>query len=195
MVAEVDRIEISGRQQSQGQDLVAVDGFALGVVIDEAQVFQALAPFGEDRSIQDEAVFPGGLGPLQPSAQVGEEAPVKRPPTPFGLLETVKGIFLGLKQGLERSVEQVMDGLDMQKHQVGENKQEMPGAEAFMLADTGAGQMALDMQHGKQFLDPQLQVGPEIFQGRFDLPLKESDLSIMQEKAPFLWFLLIISKG
>jgi hypothetical protein len=42
------------------------------------------------------------------------------------------------------------------------------------------------MQHGKQFLDPQLQTGPEIFQGRFDLSLKASDVSVMQRKAPFV---------
>ena len=64
MVAEVHGIEILGCQQSQGQDLVAVDGFALGVVIDEAQVFQVLAPFGESGGIQDQAVVPGSLGPL-----------------------------------------------------------------------------------------------------------------------------------
>ena len=158
------------------------------MVIDETQVFQVLAPFGEGGGIQDQAVFPGGLGPVQPPAQVGEEAPVKRPPTPFGLLEAVEGVFLGQKQGLKRSVEQVMDGLDMQKHQIGQDKQEVPRAEAFAFADTGAGQMALDMQHGKQFLEPQFQVGAEIFQGRFDLPLKTSDFSVMQKKAPFMWF-------
>jgi hypothetical protein len=70
-------------------------------------------------------------------------------PTPFGFLEAVEGVFLNLKQGLERSVEQVMDGLDMQKHQIGKDKQEMPGAVAFVFADTGSGQMALNMKHGK----------------------------------------------
>jgi hypothetical protein len=39
-------------------------------------------------------------------------------------------------------VEQVMVGIDMQKHQIGEDKQEVPGAEAIMLADAGSGQMA-----------------------------------------------------
>jgi len=39
MVVEVHGIKIGGRQQSQGQDLVALEGFALGVVIDETQVF------------------------------------------------------------------------------------------------------------------------------------------------------------
>ena len=88
-----------------------------------------------------------------------------------------------------------MDGLDMQKHQVGEDKQEVPGAETLVLADAGPGQMALDMQHGKQFLDPQLQVGPKIFQGRFDLPLKANDFPVMQEQAPFMWYSLMISKS
>jgi hypothetical protein len=88
-----------------------------------------------------------------------------------------------------------MDGLDMQKRQVGEDKQEVPGAEALTFADAGPGQMALDMQHGKQFLDPQLQTGPEICQGRFDLPLKASNFPVMQEKAPLLWDLLMISQS
>jgi hypothetical protein len=87
-----------------------------------------------------------------------------------------------------------MDGLDMQKSQVGEDKQEVPGAEALTFADAGPGQMALDMQHGKQPLDPQLQAGPEIFQGRFDLTLKTNDFPVMQEKAPLLWFLLMIAQ-
>lgn len=93
----------------------------------------------------------------------------------MGVLEAVKGVFWGLEQGVKWSVEQVMDGIDMQKHQIGEDKQEVPGAEAFMLADAASGQMALDMQHGKQFLDPPFRVGAEIFQGRFDLSLKEND--------------------
>ena len=64
-----------------------------------------------------------------------------------------------------------MDGLDMQKHQIGQDKQEVPRAEALAFADTGSGQMPLDMQHGKQFLEPEFQIGAEIFQRRFDLPL------------------------
>src|SRR5208282_985127 len=179
----------AGSQQSQGQDLVARDGFPLGVVVDETQVFQALPPFGEGGGIQDQAVVSGGLGPVQPCAQVGQEAPVKRPPAPFGLLKAVEGVFLGQEQGLQRPVEQVMDGLNMQKRQIGQDKQEVQGAEPLALADTGSGQMTLDVQPGKQSLDPQLQVGAELFQRRFDLSLKESDLSVMQREAPFLWFL------
>jgi len=87
----------------------------------------------------------------------------------------VKGVFWRLKQGLKRPVQQVMDGLDTQKRQVGEDKQEVHRAQAFALADPGSGQKVLDMQPGKQFLDPQFQVGADIFQGRLDLPLKESD--------------------
>jgi hypothetical protein len=44
------------------------------------------------------------------------------------------------------------------------------------------------MQHGKQFLEPQFQVGAEIFQRRFDLSLKTSDLSVMQREALFMLF-------
>ena len=121
-MAEAYGIEIPGRQQSQGQDLVTLDGFPLGMVINEAQVFQALTPLGEGGSIQDQAVFSGGFGPLQPPPQKSQEAPVKRPPTPFRFLEAVEGIFLGLEQGMERSLQQVMDGLDMQEHQIGEDE-------------------------------------------------------------------------
>jgi hypothetical protein len=45
--------------------------------------------------------------------------------------------------------------------------------------------MALDMQPGKQFLDPQPQVGPEILSGCLDLSLKAREGSL-------LWFLLTI---
>ena len=81
-----------------------------------------------------------------------------------------------------------MDGLEVQKHQIGQDKQEVPRTEDLAFADTGAGQMALDMQHGKQFLEPQFQVGAKIFRCRFDLPLKTSDLFVMQREAPFMWF-------
>jgi hypothetical protein len=54
--------------------------------------------------------------------------------------------------------------------------------------------MTLDMQNGKQRPHPQFQVGAELIQGRFDLPLKERKFSVMQSKAPFLWLLLIISQ-
>ncbi|MGQ9688628.1 MAG: hypothetical protein ACUVXF_07585, partial [Desulfobaccales bacterium] len=107
------------------------------------------------------------------------------PPTPFGLLEAVEGVFLGLKEGFKRSVDQVVDGLDRQKRQIGEDEQEMHGAKTFVLADARSGQMTLDMQPGKQLLDPQLQTGPEIFQGRFDLSLKTSDVSVMQGRLLF----------
>jgi hypothetical protein len=55
--------------------------------------------------------------------------------------------------------------------------------------------MALNMQHGKQFLDPQFQVSPKIFQGRFDLPLKVSKFPVMHEQAPFCVVLLVISQS
>ena len=71
----------------------------------------------------------------------------------------------------------------------------MPGLKAFVLADTGSGQMASDMQYAKQFLDPEFQAGPKIFQDRFDLSLKANDFPVMQEKAPFMWFLLTISQS
>jgi hypothetical protein len=119
---------------------------------------------------------------------VGEEAPIKRPPTLFGLLKAVKGVIWGQEQGLSLPLEQVMDGLDVQKHQIGQDKQEVPRAEALAFSDTGSGQMALDMQHGKQFLEPQLQASTEIFQRRFDLSLKTSALSVMQREDPFMWF-------
>jgi len=51
------------------------------------------------------------------------------------------------------------------------------------------------MQHGKEFLDPQFQVSPKIFQGRFDLPLKVGEFPVMQEKAPFSVDLLVISQS
>jgi integrase len=43
--------------------------------------------------------------------------------------DAVRGVFLGQKQSLQRSMEQVMDGLDVQQHQIGQDKQEVPRAE------------------------------------------------------------------
>jgi len=102
---------------------------------------------------------------------------------------------LGLKPGLKRSAQQVVNRLEVQEYQVGEDVQEIHGWSAFVLADPGSGQMALNMQRGKQLLDPQFQVGAEIFQGRFDLPLKVSEFPVMQEKAPFCVVLLVISQS
>jgi len=82
----------------------------------------------------------------------------------------------------------------MQKCQVSQDKQEVNRGKAFPFTDTGAGKMRFDVQHGKQFLEPQFQIGPKFFQSRFDLSLKESELSVMQSKAPILWFLLINSQ-
>lgn len=69
------------------------------VVIDETQVFQVFTPCGKSGSIQDQAVIPGSLGPLEPPTQVGEEAPIKRPPTPFGLIEALKVSFWARNRG------------------------------------------------------------------------------------------------
>ena len=100
---------------------------------------------------------------------------------------------MGPKQCLKGPVEKVTNGRNMQKYQVSQDKQEVNRGKAFPFTDTGAGEMRFDVQHGKQFLDPQFQIGPELFQRRFDLPLKKSKFFVMQSKAPFLWFLLIIS--
>ena len=78
MMAEDDGIEISWCKQYQG--LIAFDGFSLGVVIGETQIFQALSPSGKGGGIQDDAIVLGGLEPLQPAPQKTEEASVKRPP-------------------------------------------------------------------------------------------------------------------
>jgi hypothetical protein len=53
--------------------------------------------------------------------------------------------------------------------------------------------MTFDAQLGKQIFHPEVQLLAKLFEGRFDLSLKERDLSVMQEVAPFLWFLLIFS--
>jgi hypothetical protein len=87
-----------------------------------------------------------------------------------------------------------MHGFDGQKHHVDQNKHKLQGLVPFTFANPGSGKMTLDMQIGKQRPHPQFQVGAELFQRRFDLPLKESKFSVMQSKAPFLWFLLIISQ-
>jgi hypothetical protein len=45
--------------------------------------------------------------------------------------------------------------------------------------------MALDMPLGKPIFHPQVQLLAKLFEGRFDLFLKVSDLSAMQKVAPF----------
>lgn len=82
---------------------------------------------------------------------------------------------------------------DMEKHHIGEDKQEVQGAVALAFPNAGRGQMTFDAQLGKQIFHPEVQLLAKLFEGRFDLSLKVSDLSVMQEVAPFLWFLLIIS--
>ena len=69
----------------------------------------------------------------------------------------------------------------------------MHWGEALAFADVCGGQIALDMQLGKQIFHPQVQFAGKLFEGRFDLALKVSDLSVMQEVAPFLWVLIINS--
>jgi len=85
-----------------------------------------------------------------------------------------------------------MHGLDGQEHHVDHDEQQVQGRMPFSFANPGAGEMTLDMQHGKHRPHPPFQVGAELFQRRFDLPLKESKFSVMQSKTPFLWLLLII---
>jgi hypothetical protein len=58
----------------------------------------------------------------------------------------------------------------MHKNQIGQDKQEANRGTAFPFTDTGAGEMRFDVQHGKQFLNRQFQIGPELLQGCFDLP-------------------------
>jgi len=81
----------------------------------------------------------------------------------------------------------------MQKNHISQDKQQVNRGTAFPFTDAGAGEMRFDMQHGKQFIDPQRQAGVKILQGRFDLPLKASGFPVMQEQAPFVWFLLMVS--
>jgi hypothetical protein len=195
MVAEVYGIEVPGRQQSQGQDFIAFDGFALGVVIDETQVFQAFAPLRENGAIKDQAVVPGGPGPMQPLPEIGEEAPIKGSPTPFGLLEAVKGSFLACTRDWSGRRSKSWTILICRNTRLGRTNRSCRALTPSCLRIPAPVRWLWIMQHGKQFLDPQLQIGPEIFQGRFDLPLKASDFPVMQGKAPFVWFLLMITQS
>ena len=75
----------------------------------------------------------------------------------------------------------LVNGLNMQKCQISINKQEVNRAEAFPLADAGPGEMRLEVQPGKQFLEPHFQIGPELFPSRFDLALKISKLLVIKK--------------
>jgi hypothetical protein len=74
----------------------------------------------------------------------------------------------------------------MEKHRIGEDEQQVHGGESLAFTDAGRGQMTFDAQLGKQIFHPQVQFAGKLFEGRFDLALKVSDLSVMQEVAPFL---------
>jgi len=50
---------------------------------------------------------------------------------------------------------------------------------------SGDGQMAFEAQLGKQIFHPEVQLLATLFEGRLVLSLKLSDLSVMQEVAPF----------
>ena len=100
---------------------------------------------------------------------------------------------MGLKKGLQGSGKQVTDVVDVQKNRIGEDEQQVHGGEALAFADAGGGQMALDKQLGKQIIHPEVQFAGKLFQGCFDLALKESDLYAMQEVESFLLVLIINS--
>ncbi|MCL6622542.1 MAG: hypothetical protein K6T55_10620 [Syntrophobacterales bacterium] len=51
-------------------------------------------------------------------------------------------------------MEQVSHVLETQKHRLCGDEQEMHGAKAFVVVDTGPGQMGLEGQHGKKFSGP-----------------------------------------
>jgi len=53
--------------------------------------------------------------------------------------------------------------------------------------------MIFDAQPGKTIFHPEVQLLAKLVEGRFHVSLKVSDLSVRQEVAAFLWFLLIIS--
>ena len=73
----------------------------------------------------------------------------------------------------------------MNKRQVGEDEQEAAGAVTLAFPNAGRAQMTFDAQLGKQIFHPEVQLLAKLFEGRFDLSLKVSDLSVMQEMAPF----------
>lgn len=77
---------------------------------------------------------------------------------------------------------------DIEKHHIGEDKQEVQGAVALAFPNAGRGQMTFDPQLGKQIFHPEVQLLAKLFEGRFDLSLKVTDLSVMQEVALFCGF-------
>lgn len=98
MEAEIEGEKIPDRQQRQGQEFVTLNGLAPAVTVHPGQVFQALAPFGQDGGVQDQAVILGALKPPGAPPQKADKAAVERSPTPFGLLEAVERIFVGLRK-------------------------------------------------------------------------------------------------
>ncbi len=76
----------------------------------------------------------------------------------------------------------------MHENQVYKDKHQVDGGVSIPLPDLRSCQMTLDAQHGKQFPDPQVQVGQREFEHRFDLSLKKCKFSIIHKEAPSVWF-------
>ena len=106
------------------------------------------------------------------SAQKEDDPAIESPPAPLGLFKPVKGILLGLKKGLQGPGKQVTDVVDVQKNRIGEDEQQVHGGEALAFADAGGGQMALDMQLGKQIFHPGVQFAGKLFQVLFGFGLE-----------------------
>ena len=96
--AEIQGEEIAGGQEGQAQQFVTLNGLAPAVIVHLGEVFQALAPFGQDGGVQDQAVILGTLKPPGAPPQKADKAAVERSPTPFGLLEAVERILVGLRK-------------------------------------------------------------------------------------------------
>ena len=89
--------------------------------------------------------------------------------------------------------EQIGHRVHREKHHLSEDKQEGQGALSLAFPNGGRGQMAFEAPLGKQIFHPEVQFLTKLFEGRGDLSLKVSDLSVRQKVAPFQRFLFIIS--
>src|SRR5512139_1762849 len=167
-MAEIQRVEVRRGDEAEGDKLVAVYAFSLGMIIHVTHLLHALAPLGKNGGVDDETVLVSCLGPVELAAKVPDEAPVEGTPAPLPILESVEGVFAGLIEGADPLLHQLMDARDFQEGQGYQDKQQMDWGVPLPFPDAGSGQMAFHAQHREQLLDPEIQVGEGQSQYRFD---------------------------
>jgi hypothetical protein len=187
-MAEIQRVEVGRGDETEGNNLVAIDALSLGMIIDVTHMLHPLTTLGKNGCIDDKTILVSCLGPGEFAAKVPDEAPVEGTPAPLPILESIEGVFAGLIEGAQPLLHQLMDARDFQEGQAHQDKQQMDWGISIPFTDAGRGQMALHAQQREQLLDPEIQVGEGHPQYRFDLSLKRRPFCRIHREAPCCGF-------